>query len=150
MNWKSHILFGMLLSMIVFYIIGIDFYELIVYGVFAGIFALVPDLDHELSKGKKILDIVFSLVILAILYWLECKGICIPSPNIFVNWLMVLGIYFLVFRFFKPKHRGMTHSIVFAVILASGLFFLVGYKMALAGFIGYCSHLIGDKEIKLI
>jgi membrane-bound metal-dependent hydrolase YbcI (DUF457 family) len=64
--------------------------------------------------------------------------------------LAMVGVYFLFFRFFKPAHRGITHTIV-----ATGIFGLIIYSMldfdfALVAVGGYLSHLGADMHIKII
>ena len=152
MRWRSHVLIGALCGALALYLLGTpDPAQLLLFAVFGGLSALVPDLDHEMSKGRKLLDIGFVVSSFFVLYWSGCRGkICSPDISMFVLWLAVLGVYFLLFRFFKPKHRGITHTIFISLIFSAMIYLLLDWKFALIGLIGYLSHLLADNEIKLI
>ena len=117
--------------------------------------ALVPDLDHRESMGKNILDVLFLLAAIFYSYSSICnQTVCIPDismlKTITIGVLSLLGAYFLFFKFLKPRHRGITHSILFAVIYSLMVFLLYGFNLAIAGLVGYLSHLLADKEFKII
>jgi membrane-bound metal-dependent hydrolase YbcI (DUF457 family) len=48
-----------------------------------------------------------------------------------------------------PRHRGFTHTIVSCLAFTVLLYIFIDRFFALAGFIGYFSHLIADKELKM-
>ncbi|MEK6982386.1 MAG: metal-dependent hydrolase [Candidatus Micrarchaeota archaeon] len=149
MNWKSHVIIGCLLTLAIFlFLFNIrDYATLIVLTIFGGLSALLPDLDHDLSKGRKILNV---FVILGSILFFVFFSNSYSLQNSLTYPLAVVGIYFILFAFFKPRHRGVTHSIVFAVSYGIILFFLAGIDFAVAGFIGYFSHLLADGMIKII
>ncbi|MFH1520036.1 MAG: metal-dependent hydrolase [Candidatus Micrarchaeota archaeon] len=152
MNWRSHAIIGAICAVLVLYALGTR--EIVEFGLIAilgALSALAPDLDHDMSKGRKILDVGVVIFSLAILYLSTCKGtFCVPTFSMFIIWLGILGVYFLLFRFFKPHHRGITHTIVAAVVFGVILYLLLDLKFALVGLVGYLSHLLADKVIKLI
>jgi membrane-bound metal-dependent hydrolase YbcI (DUF457 family) len=156
MNWRSHALIGGLLTLVVLYLLGTrDILELVVIAFFGAMSALVPDLDHQASKGKEILDLAFVSVAFFMVYFSRCgSSICLPSIDAIGQMAMIffafLGVYFLFFRFFKPHHRGITHTL--AACLAFGIlaYLFTGWTLGIAGFVGYLSHLAADRHIKLI
>lgn len=149
MNWKSHIFIGCLFTlaaMLILFNIK-DFFTLTALTTFGGLSALLPDLDHDLSKGRKILDVIVILgSILFFVFFFNSYSL----QNSILYSLALMGIYFVLFALFKPRHRGVTHSIVFAVIYSVILFFLADFNLAVAGFIGYFSHLLADGMIKTL
>ncbi|MFH1786017.1 MAG: metal-dependent hydrolase [Candidatus Micrarchaeota archaeon] len=152
MNWRSHAIIGAICSAIAVYLLGItNLFEILGFAIFGGLAALAPDLDHDMSKGRKLLDIGFILTSFFVLYWSGCHNkVCIPEISLFVVWLAVLGGYFLLFRLFKPKHRGITHTIVATLVFGVLLYLVLDWRFALVGLIGYLSHLFADKMIKFI
>ncbi|MBI4980031.1 metal-dependent hydrolase [Candidatus Woesearchaeota archaeon] len=65
----------------------------------------------------------------------------IDEENSRINkWGRILG---KVIAFFS-KHRGMFHSLLFAVLLSAILGYVWSWYYGIALFIGYLSHLIGD------
>ena len=143
MNWKSHALIGAVLVILVaFFIFKIsDYLLLFEFFVFGALSALVPDLDHSSSKGRQLLDkavVIGSLLIVGFL------------QNALFFALAIIAVYFILFTFFKPVHRGITHSLVACLVFAILVYFLFNFNFAIAGLIGYFSHLLADKEIKII
>ncbi len=155
MNWRSHVLIGIILGLGVFLLLGSDITTLLIAAAFAGLSALVPDLDHDSSKGRQWLDLAFVGFGFMTVYGSACgTDICIPHlgavGGMVVAFLAMAGAYFLFFRFLKPKHRGITHTIVAAMAFGILLYFMTGRMLALAGVVGYASHLIADQHIKLV
>ena len=143
MNWKSHALIGAVLVILVaFFIFKIsDYLLLFEFFVFGALSALVPDLDHSSSKGRQLLDkavVIGSLLIVGFL------------QNALFFALAIIAVYFILFTFFKPAHRGITHSLVACFVFSVLVCFSFNLNFAIAGLIGYFSHLLADKEIKLV
>lgn len=156
MMWRSHIVIGAILAIIVFWVIGTrDFPTLAILGVFGALCALAPDLDHESSKGRKILDIAFIAFAAITAYLGACSGkVCLPAiisiyPAAIV-FLALVGTYFILFRLFKPRHRGITHTLVACLVFGVLIYLVAGWTLAIAGSIGYLSHLFADGLIKVI
>lgn len=155
MDWRSHAMIGAILGLGVFLLLGSDIVTLLMVTVFAGLSALVPDLDHDASKGRQWLDMAFVGFAFMTVYGSACgTGICLPAfgamGGMIVTFLAMAGMYFLFFRFLKPRHRGITHTLVACLVFGALLFFMTGRMLALAGTIGYASHLIADQHIRLI
>ena len=148
MDWRSHALIGILLAVLAFYfILHLSIESIALLSIFAGFSALLPDIDHKMSKIRSISDGAF--VIFAIVYSYTSCSSC-QLLDLGKSALLLVGIYFLIITFLKPRHRGITHSLLFVFIYATVLYFLFDRNLAIAGFIGYLSHLIADKEIKII
>ena len=148
MDWRSHAIIGTVLAAAVLYFMHVSFQSAIFLSVFAGFSALLPDIDHKMSKISSISDKAF--VIFALFYsYNSCNPNC-TSLEFIKTALLLIGIYFIIITFLRPKHRGITHSLFFVFLYGTILYILFNINLALAGVIGYCSHLIADKEIKLI
>jgi len=152
MNWKAHALIGAVSAVVLLYLLGTkDLLSVAIIAVFGALSALVPDLDHESSKGKKLLDVIFVPFALVVAYVSECgRNICIPDLSMAVIFFALVGVYSIFFFFLKPKHRGITHTVFAALVFGLILYFLVGFQFALAGFAGYFSHLAADRHVKFI
>ena len=156
MNWKAHFLFGFFLMGVIAYLLGYGVFSVLSFALFAGVSALVPDLDHEMGKGREILNkIVFPIMLIAV-YLNSCGNnfSCVLQIESLKTILLVsfalAGIYFVLFTYLKPKHRGITHSLIFVILYVVFLYSILGTGLAMAGGVGYLSHLISDKKIKLI
>jgi membrane-bound metal-dependent hydrolase YbcI (DUF457 family) len=156
MNWRSHAVIGGILAFAVLYFLGTrDMVELGVVAFFGAMAALVPDLDHDMSKGKKILDLAFISVAFFLVYFSNCgSSICLPSISAIGQMALVffafLGLYFLFFRFFKPAHRGITHTLVACFAFGILVYLFTDWNLGIAGFAGYFSHLAADRHIRLV
>lgn len=151
MNWFAHFAIGFLLSALIFHFLGTNPYELAILSIFAGASALLPDLDHTNSKARQMLDKVIIFIAAIFTYLFHCSNYsCILTENFALRIFAFAGAYFLVFTYFKPEHRGITHSLLLCVFFALLVYFILGTSFAIAGALGYLSHLLADKEIKLI
>ncbi len=155
MRWRAHVLIGVFLSFAVLYLFGMrDLAGLALLSAFGGLSAMVPDLDHDSSKGRKILDVLAMLFSLLAVYLWNCGGaVCVPStaralPTLML-FLALMGGYFVLFLLFKPSHRGITHTILANAVFGLALWVIFGDSIAMAGTVGYFSHLLADMHIKL-
>lgn len=141
MDWKAHFIIGTLIVLLTSsFILKFDILQTIGLSLFAGMASLIPDLDHELSKGKKIADLIAVFLSAAIAFL---------SSSVLL-FFAILGFYFLAFKIFKPRHRGITHTLVSCLAFSALVFVFAGFNFAVIGMIGYLSHLVADKELKLI
>lgn len=129
--------------------------QLIFIAVFGALCALVPDLDHDASKGRQWLDITAVGFSLMMIYSSACStNLCIPGIDdlriMAMTFLALCGVYFLFFRFFKPKHRGITHTLVACFVFGVLIYIFDGPALALIGMSAYFSHLFADQHIRII
>jgi membrane-bound metal-dependent hydrolase YbcI (DUF457 family) len=156
MDWRSHAAIGAACSLAAAWLLGAhDLLGLAFFTVFGGLAALVPDLDHDASKGRQVLDMVAILFAGSTAYMSGCGDkLCIPgfqkAGAMVVALLAMVGVYFLFFKFFKPRHRGITHTLAACSVFGVLLYFLTGLMVAIVGTVGYLSHLAADRQIKII
>jgi len=156
MKWKAHAFIGVVLTAAVLYfLVTHDAVLLAVLSAFGGLSALLPDLDHESGKGRKVLDMAYVIFALLISYIGECGGsACLPGPDAIVNiavlFFILVGAYFVIFILLKPRHRGITHTILAGVAFAILAYMAAGTGAAIAGFVGYFSHLLADRQLKIV
>jgi len=141
---------------VISYLMGYGMVAVLGFALFAGVSALVPDLDHEMGKGREILNkVVFPILLIAI-YFNRCGSnfFCFLEIEQLKSILLVsfalAGIYFVLFTYLKPRHRGITHSLIFAAVYTVFIYAVLGIGLAIAGGVGYLSHLIADMKIKII
>ncbi len=152
MLWRSHALIGGIFGLIAALLFGFsDFGAVFLFIAIASLSALVPDLDHHASKGRQWLDKTIPIGAFLFSYLEQCGSeICTPTPTIVQKALGIIGVYFILFTYFKPKHRGITHSIFGVLLYGALLAIVLNLNIAIAGMAGYLSHLIADKELKII
>ncbi|MEW6035906.1 MAG: metal-dependent hydrolase [Candidatus Micrarchaeota archaeon] len=155
MDWRSHIFIGAMLGAAAFFLLGEGVVSVAIGAAFAGLSALVPDLDHDSSKGRKWLDLGFAAFAFMMAYGSACGAmICLPGPGglaaMAVAFLAMVGAYFILFRFFKPRHRGITHTLVACFVFGVLVYAIAGKELAIAGLAGYFSHLVADGHVKLV
>jgi membrane-bound metal-dependent hydrolase YbcI (DUF457 family) len=157
MRYQSHAAIAFLLAVVILYfIIGIsDPIRLLILGAFALVAGLVPDIDHGESRGRKALDMLMIGGVSLFAYSSTCSGsICIPQAtqlfNMVILFLAALGLYFIFLKFGIGKHRGITHTVVACTVFSVLVYFFISLEFALTGFIGYFSHLVADKQIKIL
>lgn len=145
MNYPAHFFIGMVTGVIIGLYFKLSFLSLIIWSFVGGLAALLPDIDHPQSKGTQILNIV----VMAISFFL--------AYNCFNDWLyIILGglfiymMYKLFYIIFKPRHRGITHSLaaVGVVTFISYIIFKWPYMLFIP--IGYLTHLVSDGVLKLL
>lgn len=145
MNWKPHFIIGIVLFFLLgYFVFHYDQVNLVILSLIAGFAALIPDLDHDLGKFRQWLNKLVPICsfVLFFFYFRDWYSALITA-------LIITGAYFVLFVFLKPKHRGITHTLV-ALVLLSIIVYFYDINLAYAFFIGYFSHLLADKCIKVI
>jgi len=154
MNWPEHILIGALFGVILALLLDLPIIESALIIVMASISALVPDIDHDSSKIRKIANVSVPIAAVGFAFVSTCTegAMCTLEDmrSVIILGLAITGLYMIVITFFKPKHRGITHTIFSALIFALFIYIFSDLNFALAGFAGYSSHLIADKHIRII
>ncbi len=154
MDWRTHILVGFVLGTAIFGIFWIQpVISIFALAFLAGISALLPDLDHDMSKGRSILNklvpfAAFAAVSTNTCSTIECFFNAPKITNIVLISAALVGVYALFFTFLKPKHRGITHTVLFAALYGAVLYVLADATVAGAGFVGYFSHLLVDRHVR--
>jgi membrane-bound metal-dependent hydrolase YbcI (DUF457 family) len=156
MIWKNHLIIGFiatLFSSLIFLRVS-DETTLFMLSAFGAMASLFPDIDHNDSKIRYVLDAAVVAIIFVVSYLLTCNWtICIPSienaKHIFVNMLAVFGGYTIFFILVKPKHRGITHTVIACLVFSILVYILFGLFFAFSGMVGYLSHLLADGEVKI-
>ncbi len=150
MNWKLHLAFGVVLGFLVAYFaFNESLIGMLLFAGISGVSALLPDLDLRKSKASKLAyGIVFVLII-------GVAGYAAVLGNMGIEWFFVLalcllGAFAAIDWFLRPKHRGIMHSILFLAIAFAAALFLFGLFAASAVFVGYFSHLVLDRQFKLV
>ncbi len=156
MDWKSHVAIAIIATLAAFlFFLGIyDPFRLLPLALFAGVAALLPDIDSKESKGRDVLDLAVIASALALSYSSSCGWLlCVPAAEqlvrIALTALALLGLYFIFLKFAMPKHRGMVHTVASCLIFTGVVYLVVDRNFALAGFVGYFTHLAADNELKL-
>ncbi len=156
MNWRSHAVIGVAFALIALLIYGTrDIFSLVILGVIGGLSALAPDLDHDASKGRQLLDVSFISFALLSAIMSECgRDVCLPTAEqlsqMATVFFAMVGMYFVFFKFLKPEHRGITHTILATAVFGVLMYLFAGMEVAIAGFAGYFSHLVADRHIELV
>ena len=156
MDWRSHAFIGAVFALAAGLLLGMDgILQLIFIAVFGALCALVPDLDHDASKGRQWLDVAAVGFSAILVMRSACSDwFCVPDLDVLrimvMGFLALCGAYFLFFRFFKPKHRGITHTLFAVVVFGALIYVFDGLILALIGMAAYFSHLFADQHIKVI
>ncbi len=152
MNWKMHFLIGAVIAAALLFLIGEhNIVSLVFIAAIGGFSALIPDLDLAYSKGRRLLDIAFILFAALIAYLSECGvRICVPTFEMVIIFLILIGVYFVFFFLLGQKHRGITHTLAAAIVFAIIMAILVGLQFGIAALAGYLSHLIADRKLKFL
>ena len=145
MNWKGHLTVGFFTAIGITAVIKPGLVETGLLVLLCAFSALLPDIDHDMSKGRKIVDSM-ALVIPFALGWSATNNFIASAGPAF----LFFGIYTVLFRVFKPKHRGITHTGIATIIFASVIYLLYGPVAGLYAGAGYLSHLIADKHLRIV
>ncbi|MEO0250153.1 MAG: metal-dependent hydrolase [candidate division WOR-3 bacterium] len=154
MNWPEHMLIGALAGALVAYFLGAGLLASSLIIGMASVSALAPDIDHDSSKIRQAANLVVPLAAFSFAITSACETsiqcVFANKEPIFINGLAVVGLYMLIMVFLKPRHRGVIHTLSAAAAFGFLIYALSGPAFAIAGFAGYFSHLIADRQIKLI
>lgn len=157
MNWKQHLIFGVLLQ-IAFFGAMFHFFgwygftpALIIQSVLIMIISpLIPDLDHPIGKLHTfIMGIGFVIAIIGIIYWIIETQTPISFGNGWLH-LIILGVVISGASFFNTifsTHRGFWHSIPMGIIYGTFVALITGVNIQLGilAFFGFWTHLLCDK-----
>lgn len=156
MNYPAHLLIGILSVILILHFTGlqkfdnIDVWKAIPIIAIAALGSLLPDIDHNESKISK----TFRPILVALIAILSFKSSYSYSNSLLYSsevTLIAIALILIFSKLLKPKHRGITHSLLAALIF-SGMIYLPTQSLSytVSGIVSYSSHLIADKEIKLV
>lgn len=153
MNWPAHFFIGIIVGCALAFLLNLDIAVVAQLALICAFSALVPDVDHRDSKIRQFA----TYVALAVGFFFSLILTCSAAPCIIDSWqrivilsLAIFGAYNLFITFLMPSHRGIIHSLAAAAAYAFILFLLTDILVALFGVAGYLSHLLADKEIKIV
>ena len=156
MKWYQHLLVGLFAVFGILFVFSL-FYnlspQLIVVTVVPLAFgSILPDIDHPSSKVRKIFNLFLLIFSLTLSYIF--LSFIFEFNFLFIFFLfLVTIIIFLAVNAIIPRHRGLLHRGVSAVLFGI-LCFLITWKIfdfqisiisGVCGVIGYSSHLIVDR-----
>jgi len=143
MNYKTHIIFGLILNVIVFtllYLNGwvISLFSLPILFIISIFYSQLPDIDQQSSKIRYVITIIFCLVSLYFLFVGSlANSVAVITGLIFI-WTMK---YIKLF-----KHRHITHTSL-ANLAFSVPLYAYSLEAMIVGLIAYQSHIIADSRI---
>ncbi|MBD3397698.1 hypothetical protein GF412_01040 [Candidatus Micrarchaeota archaeon] len=154
MNWPEHMFIGALFGLVLALFLQLPLIEGGLVAAMAAVSALAPDIDHDSSKIRKISNITVPIAAFGFSFASNCTESVMCTLEdlryVIILGLAITGLYMIIITFFKPRHRGITHTVFAALIFAVFIYVFSDLNFALAGFAGYSSHLLADKHIRLL
>ncbi len=148
MDWKAHIFFGALLGGAGAYLfLGDGLLFVASFAFVSGISALIPDIDERKSKASQILLLALLAAAIVAAQTLS-QGWDAAVFFVRASLLFVTGV--LLLELLRPRHRGITHTLLFLAAISIASLILLGLPLAAAVFIGCGSHLAVDRCLKLV
>jgi len=145
---------GALAGVLVAYLLGADLLTSSLIVGMASVSALAPDIDHDSSKIRHAANFVVPLAAFSFAATSSCENntqcIFAQRESILLSGLAITGLYMVIMVFLKPRHRGIIHTVAAAAVFGILVYILSDSTFAIAGFAGYFSHLLADRQIKLI
>ncbi|AFK21884.1 metal-dependent hydrolase [Pyrococcus sp. ST04] len=167
MNYEEHVLAGLITYplFVVFaeflskYLpLKITFMALAIGYAFYVLGSDLPDIDHPDSLIHRGIKPIFSVILGSMVAYRVLQYL--PMTYAWGVGGVAAVVGWFLFSAIMPRHRGIVHSILFAVIygvvsflgVRYGLAFSSGesYLIGLASFSGYMLHLILDRSVKLL
>lgn len=99
--------------------------------------AIMPDVDHDDSKGRLIVNAAVAIFTV----WIAISGALLIALLLIVGWFV--GSNFFV------EHRGHFHSLIAAAVFGAMIAWALGFQEGIWAAIGYCAHLLEDMELKI-
>jgi membrane-bound metal-dependent hydrolase YbcI (DUF457 family) len=146
LDWKPHLLFGILLgAAVAIYIFHFPAADTLRFCIITGVAALLPDLDIRSSKASQITYVLAGAALLAGAVYFAGG-----NSSKTAEYLAVLIVaFFALDLFIRPRHRGFMHGFLFLFIASAIAYFALGGFVASAFLIGYFSHLLADGTFKM-
>ena len=173
-GWKFHLTVGFILSIVLIYAsftlgygyLFIEGWELQFFFIFHVGFitllgSLAPDFDYRRTRIRNALGPVLGVFVVISFIYINRSELGDVDPT----FVLVLLIVFILVPFLAGiaipfKHHGRMHSISFALlygltwigleIIIFNMTFMQSAAIGIFGFLGYFSHLLMDRILKLI
>ncbi|MCX8175463.1 MAG: metal-dependent hydrolase [Candidatus Micrarchaeota archaeon] len=145
MDWKAHLALGAASGAIAALLLGLSQSQALLFLSISGFSALLPDLDLRTSKASQVLYALALALMLASALLLA--GF---EPGRAAAYFAAAAAFFLVLDLlFRPAHRGIMHSALFALACSAAAYLLLGWLFSAAFATGYLSHLLADRAPRL-
>jgi membrane-bound metal-dependent hydrolase YbcI (DUF457 family) len=150
MNFVPHITIALLVGLALFWGLGAEGLALATLVLLTGLAGILPDADHQSSVPRGLLNKAVLLFALFIVFThLGFEPTLEWGKNALILFLAIFGVYFIIVILFLSVHRGITHTIRFALFVALAFFLIdFNYLHSLAGFVGVLVHLALDSQIR--
>jgi hypothetical protein len=173
-GWRFHLTVGLILSIILIYTSfsfgygflfiegrALQYFFIFHVGFITLLGSLAPDFDYKRTRIRNALGPVLGIFIVISFLYINRSELGDVDPT----FVMVLLIVFITVPFLAGiaipfKHHGKMHSITYALFYGltwtglEGFIFDMTYTQSAAigifGFLGYFSHLLMDRILKLI
>jgi membrane-bound metal-dependent hydrolase YbcI (DUF457 family) len=149
-DWKSHLILGFILGAAVsFPILHASLWQGLLFSAISAASALLPDLDQRRSKASQI---TYGAGIIAAFAFSLLLTISAGATmlDFLIFFAFAAFLLLLLGALFRPRHRGVMHSLAFLAALCAAAFVLFGAFPAAAIGLGYLSHLLSDFCVKLL
>jgi membrane-bound metal-dependent hydrolase YbcI (DUF457 family) len=160
MNYKQHLIGGMLITLILasifIYLDKIPFnWNTVAFCLLISfIFALLPDLDIGTSMIRRFFMVVLGLFLIYSFYTGNIGFDIYNIPSIYnIPWISLVGIVCAILLIITQfmHHRGMMHSMLMGVMISGLLYLYFGdWSFPVIAFVNYLSHLALDSKLKII
>jgi hypothetical protein len=173
-TWRFHLTTGALLTIFLIYLcyylgywylfvdegqIQLLYWIHIIFVSLLG--SLIPDFDKRKTKIRRTLGLILGGFISISILIIYHQNISINDmPALFIIVVLFLVVLFIIGIVIPFKHHGILHSILAALVFALSWVLLEAWIFNLTpqhaivigifGFLGYCSHLVLDRDIKLM
>ncbi len=151
-NALAHLLFASLIAIVFVSVLTLPFEAKLGCGLLIVAFSFLPDLDHEKAVARqayrKIAGIAVFALAIVVLNVFAHMNLGIALVGAFLISLITVPLSEALI----PRHRGIMHSLEFAIGVGVMIYLLLAYAhirpahiFAAGAFIGYCSHIILDR-----
>ncbi len=145
-DWRGHLLFGAFCgAAAAYFAFGAQGERLALFCTVSAISSLLPDIDIRSSKiSQAAYGTAAALVLIFALLLSGGDG----AKMLFYAAAAIVALLALDILA-RPRHRGITHSLLFAAACTMAVFFAAGFFLACSVAVGCASHLVADRAVKL-
>lgn len=144
MNWKQHIIAGLVATSIVCFIFiynktNLQFITYIFFYLTSIVYSLLPDIDSPISKAREFATIFLLSIAL---YF-----VILQRTNFAIGTLSALILIWSLNSIKGFGHRGMLHSVQWGILLSIPLLF-IDWRYCVIALSNYLTHFVMDGLIK--